>query len=95
MAARKKVPLSVVSAVERDLKALGGGLAESSLAAAAFALARELDCAENSATSKSMCARALRETMDRLQELAPPKAERDRIDEVSDRRERRRRSAGS
>lgn len=85
--------ISVVEAVERDLVALGGDLADSALAASALALARELD-APNSATSKSMCARALMETMDRLRELAPPKREMDQVDEVAERRRARRAASG-
>lgn len=64
---------SVVAAVRRDLAAIASRdheLARSALAVSALALARELD-RENSATSKSMCARALRETLDRLRELTP------------------------
>lgn len=68
--------MSVVEAVKRDLEAFGGELAETSLAASALALAVELD-ADNSATSKSMCAKALMETMERLRELAPPKQRED------------------
>jgi hypothetical protein len=40
----------------------------------------------NSATSKSMCARALTEIMERLAELAPPKTEGDQVDDLSARR---------
>jgi hypothetical protein len=96
MAARKpSAPLTVVDALERELEALGA-LAESALAASAMTLARELDKPGNSATSKSMCAKGLRETLDRLRELSPPKVERDRIDEVNSKGENgRRRRAGA
>ena len=87
--------MSVVEAVGRDLERMGDEVSESALAATALALAAELDDADNSATSKSMCARALNETMAVLRELAPPKAERDRIDEVTRKREARRRSASA
>lgn len=80
---------SVVEATKRDLAELGD-LADSALAASALALARELDDDSNSATSKSMCARALKETLDRLRELAPPKREADGVDELKAERERRR-----
>lgn len=86
-----KLPANVVSAVEADLRELGKRdpkLARSAQAAAALALARELDD-ENSATSKSMCAKALNETMDRLRELAPPERKKDGIDELSARRTKR------
>lgn len=62
----------VEAATRRDLKRLPDDLAESSLAESALALARELDDPENSATSKSMCAKAHLEVMTRLRELAPP-----------------------
>ena len=65
--------VTVVGAVERDLAELARrlpGLDESAEAATALALARELDD-ENSATSKSMCARALNETMALLRASVP------------------------
>lgn len=82
----------VEEAVKRDLDAFGGDLERSGLAASALALARELDDDTNSATSKSMCARSLMDAMDRLRELAPPKQQADRLDEVRKKREQRRRS---
>jgi hypothetical protein len=94
MAARKPAPLAkgdVEAAVGRDLAKLGD-LRDSALAASALSLAREMD-SPNSATSKSMCARALMETLDRLRELAPEAEERDKVDELGDRRAKRRRSA--
>lgn len=84
--------MSVEAAVTRDIAELAGRderLAESGLAASALALARELDN-PNSATSKSMCARSLLETLDRLRQLAPPERKRDRIDELASRRASRR-----
>lgn len=84
--------MSVADAVTRDLAALdklSPGLAESTLAASAGVLARELDAPGNSATSKSMCARALLETMDRLRELAPAAAANDRLDDLAKKRANR------
>jgi hypothetical protein len=81
--------MAVVDAVERDLvrlKRRDAALAESALAESALVLARELDSAQNSATSKSMCARALREVLDRLNELAPVEEETDSVDELEARR---------
>lgn len=78
---------SVVAGVKRDLADIARrdpALARSSLALSALALARELD-ADNSATSKSMCARALRETIDRLRELVPPDIEGDMVDDLAGR----------
>ena len=85
MATRK---LTVVAAVKRDLEAIGAldkALKESALAASALALAAEMDKSSNSATSKSMCARALLETLNRLRELAPVVEEADRVDELAHR----------
>lgn len=86
----KSGPVStVVAAVKRDLVALrdlAPELADSALAASALVLAAELDAPGNSATSKSMCARALRENLDRLRELAPPVVEEDGVDQLSARR---------
>lgn len=87
----------VVLAVERDLRSIAErdeDLASSALAATALALARELDD-ENSATSKSMCARALVEAMDRIRELAPEKIAGDGIDELKAAREARRAAAAA
>lgn len=86
------LPIGTEAAVTRDLEELAERdpkLARSTHAATALALARELD-AENSATSKSMCAKALNETMDRLRELAPPEQTKDEVDELGEARERRR-----
>ena len=79
--------MTVVSAIERDLAGLGG-LADSGLAASALVLAGLLDDPGNSATSKSMCARSLLETMNRLRELAALAldGEEDRLDELGSRR---------
>lgn len=85
--------LSVASAVQRDLEELERrleGIGESGLAATALTLARELDKPKNSATSKSMCAKALREVMDRLLELVPPEEEKDDLDDLAARRAQRR-----
>lgn len=84
---------AVVEAVRRDLDVIAErapGLAQSALAATALALAREIDTPGNSATSKSMCARSLLDTLDELRELAPPPEMKDSLDELSARREARR-----
>lgn len=93
-----KEPETVVAAVERDLTDVAKGapeLARSALAATARVLAAELDSPSNSATSKSMCAARLVETMDRLRELVPPKEDDDRLDEIAARREARHRRIAS
>lgn len=82
-------PAEVSEAVARDVAAMARrdrSIAESGHAATARALARELDHPWNSATSKSMCARALTETLDRLRELLPPEEEKDGLDDLSARR---------
>lgn len=85
--------VTVEEAVRADVEALGSLPAGSSaLVESAVALARELD-ARNSATSKSMCARALREAMDRLREIAPPVKQADAVDELAGRRTSRRAKA--
>jgi hypothetical protein len=84
--------VSVVEAVKRDLGVLAkrdASLARSALAASCLVLAAQLDDPGNSATSKSMCARALREAMDRLRELAPPESVEDRLDDLGARRAKR------
>jgi hypothetical protein len=81
--------VSVVDAVQRELERLGGRWSESVHAATALALAAELDAA-NSATSKSMVAKALNETMAELRALAPAEREADQVDEVASRRRARR-----
>jgi hypothetical protein len=88
MAKRTPKPKTVTEAVEKDLSAMPANLSESGLALSAVELARQLD-SDSSATSKSMCARALHAALDRLRELAPPAREADAVDEITARRERR------
>lgn len=88
---------NVIDAVERDLAEIAETderLAESALAATASALAYELEHPYNSATAKSMCAGRLIEAMERLRELAPPRKEKDRVDEIAEHRAARRARAG-
>lgn len=86
----------VLEGVYRDLLAFaelgeaGEALANSALGGTALALALELENPYNSATSKSMCAGQLRDTLDRLRELAPVKEEGDELDELAAERKRRR-----
>jgi hypothetical protein len=95
-------PTRVIDAVNSEVAAIGkrkAALAKSQLAATAVALAYELENPYNSATSKSMCARALNETMGTLREMAPAEREGDGIDDLerkrSERRAAVRRSAGA
>lgn len=78
--------MPVLDAVQRDLKDFPAQLAQSALGATAEALATELDDPTNSATSKSMCAKALADVMSQLRALAPPKKEGDRLDDLAERR---------
>ena len=79
----------VARAMWCDLGRLPADLAGSVLAASALALAREIDDPGNSATSKSMCARALLDTVDRLLARAPADEERDGLDDLTSRRSNR------
>ena len=81
----------VEAAIRRDIAAIAKrdkALAGSGLALTAVALARELD-GDNSATSKSMCARALAELIDRLRALAPAEERADGIDDLAKKRQKR------
>lgn len=78
--------MPVLDAVQRDLKEFPTDLAQSTLGATAEALAVELDDSSNSATSKSMCAKALADVMAQLRALAPPKREGDKLDDLAERR---------
>jgi hypothetical protein len=83
---------SVVAAVKRDLARIAKAdkeLARGGLAMSALALARELDDQDNSATSKSMCAKALGEALEQLRSKVPERQEKDKLDELSDRRAKR------
>lgn len=89
---------TVVAAVRRELRELDkrvSGLSKLTLAASALALAREIDDPSNSATSKSMCARALNETMDRLRQLAPAEEDETPLDDLQKRRAAKLRQTGA
>ena len=84
--------MSVVEGVQRDLARIAltdPNLVESALAMSALALAAEIDAPGNSATAKSMCAKSLLETLDRLRAISPPKPEQDGLDDLSARRAQR------
>lgn len=86
-----QLDLTVVGAVKRDLAEIARrspDLAVSGFAATALALAREMDY-DNSATSKSMCAKALVEALSLLRELSPPDTKRDGLDDLAARRAKR------
>jgi hypothetical protein len=87
--------MGAVEAVERDLARLGGDLADSAEAAGALEMARQLDDPSNSATSKSMCQKALMDAMEKLRALAPPRKESDGVDDLATRRAERRAAAAT
>jgi hypothetical protein len=92
MAGEEPTDRSVADSVREYLKDLGDrdeALARSPLATSALALAREMD-GQNSATSKSMCAKALNETLAQLRALAPEETGKDDLDELAERRKQRR-----
>lgn len=82
---------SVVVAVRGEIRLLE--LQRSALAATALALAKQLDDSETSATSKSMCAKVLVETLDRMRAASGARRDPDRIDELGERRQTRRKAA--
>jgi hypothetical protein len=88
------VVVSLIDAIERDLEKLPPELANSALAELARTLARELDSPQNSATSKSMNAKAMLDTLDKLRELAPPKEKEGLVHDIRSARRGRLRVAG-
>lgn len=85
---------AVEEATLRDLRRLAPDLDESALGASALALARELD-SDSSATSKSMCAKAHLDLMNRLRELAPPEEKKGELHDIKSRRALRLASGGA
>lgn len=89
---------SVITAAEHDVEAIRSrspSLADSALAASAIALAYEIEHPHNSATSKSMCAREMRDTFDRLKEQAPEEQTKDGLDDLSAARAKRRQKSAT
>lgn len=92
-----EVVVSVTRAVEdelADLERKVPGISRSILAATARQMAAELD-GDNSATSKSMCARVLVEVREQLLALVPEEAEEDALDDLAKKRAARRSGAAS
>lgn len=77
----------VADAVRSELEGLKS--VTSALGASALMLAESLDDSGNSLTSRSMAARELRETMDRVRLLASARREPDKLDDLAERRRRR------
>jgi hypothetical protein len=77
--------VTVFEAVEAELKDLGEKAQDTALAAAALALAAEVD-GGNSLTSKTLAVKEIRETLRELRALVPPKPEEDEIERARRRR---------
>jgi hypothetical protein len=75
--------VSVVAAVEGDLARLPEDLAGSGLAAVALAMAERIDAGRG---SPSECGKVLVDALLKLRDLAPPKQERTKLDELSAKR---------
>jgi hypothetical protein len=87
----------VETAVKADIAEIAASdarLAASGLAASALALAREIDEPGNSATSKSMCAKALMDALGQLRDLAPPAREETELERHRRERSERRANPG-
>ena len=81
--------MTVFEATEAEIAGLPANLRDSGLAAGVLAMARELDVSGNSATSKSMCFRALQDGLRELRELAPPAEETDALNDIEAQRVKR------
>lgn len=78
-----------IEAVERDLAGIrerDADVADSATAAAAMRMAIELEHPYNSATSKSMCAKAMIEAMRELRDLVPPVEKKGELHAIKDAR---------
>ena len=84
--------MSVRERVERDLRELPENLRESGIAGVALAMADRIDDGRG---SPSECGKVVLDALTRLQAMAPPKQEADRLDEVTRKRQQRRRRAGA
>lgn len=82
------------TAVRAQVEALPAEVQSRGIAALAIALATRMDSGMSD-TPYSMNARALENVLDKLDKVAPAKAERDVVDEVSERRDARRAAVAS
>ncbi len=89
----RRVAGSSLERVEAYLDSLPDDLTVNALGGVALAMARELDD-PNSATSKSMCARALNETLADLRGLVPAQEEDDALDGLQAKYSKRLRAVG-
>ena len=89
----KQGVVTVAAAVAAELAEYGRrkpGLERSPLAAAALALAADMDDPATGSTSRSMVAKELRDTLAALRALAPAEEAKDDLDELAERRAARR-----
>jgi hypothetical protein len=73
--------MSVLDGVERELKGLPKELRDSGVAEVARALAKRIDEGRG---SPSECGKVVLDALSRLRELAPPKHERTKLDDIND-----------
>lgn len=78
--------MTVLEGVERDLESLPADLRECGLAAVARAMALRIDEGRG---SPSECGKVLIDALSRLRDLAPPKMERTKLDDLTARRKQR------
>lgn len=83
----------VETAVLADLERLPDTLKDSGAAALALSLARQLDAPDITAAAAASVARELRFTLADLLSKAPPEEAKDELDEIRERRARRKGSA--
>lgn len=83
-------PTLMVDAISQELGKMPDAISGSVLAALSLSMGFEIAHPYNSATSKSMCAKSLMEAWDKLRALAPPKRERDELDDLRTRHASRR-----
>lgn len=78
--------MSVADGVRRDLEQLPEELRDSGLAAVALAMAERIDLGRG---SPSECGKVVIDALARLRDLAPPKQEKSKLDDLTARRNAR------
>lgn len=81
--------MTVTEALDHELEEMPSRARASTAAAQARAMALILDDPRVSGAQKALCNRELRETMAALRALAPPKRDKDPVDELTERRSAR------
>ena len=85
-----EVVVTVVEAVTAELEKLPDDLGTSGLAAVVLAMAERIDDPNTRPTAAAMCAQRLQDALTQLHRVAPAKPKKDKLDELSKRRDRRR-----